>query len=331
VVEIQVNLDAAAALGVKPGDVRRSAAALLAGIEVGNLFEEQKIFEVVVWGEPQVRHSVESIHDMLVDAPGGRHVRLGDLATVRIVPAVNVIHRENVARIVDVVAGVSGRSVNAVNADVTRMIRGTAFPLEYRAELVGDYTKQQQGRGRVIAAAIAVAIGIVFIYQASVGSWALALGLLLALPVALAGSAIAAAATGATLSLGSMAGLLTVAGLAVRHGVLLVNRYRDLKRDGMDGAALVIEGTRERAPAILMSTLVTAAAVLPFAVFGARAGLEVLGPMAVVILGGLVTVSLHSLCIVPWLYARIGASIRHEAMDDDGLDFVGEPEPQPLS
>jgi Cu/Ag efflux pump CusA len=124
VVEIEVDLERAKQFGVKPGDVRRSAAALLAGIEVGNLFEEQKLFEVVVWGQPGVRHSVESIRDLLVDAPGGRTVRLGDVANVSIASAPDLIQRENVARYVDVVADVNGRSVAASRRTSRRGWRG---------------------------------------------------------------------------------------------------------------------------------------------------------------------------------------------------------------
>jgi Cu/Ag efflux pump CusA len=326
VVEIKVDLDAAMEHGVKPGDVRRAAATLLAGINVGNLFEEQKVFEVVVWGEPQIRHSVDAIHDLLVDTPSGGHVRLGDVAKVRITAAPNVIQRENVARTLDVVANVKGRDVAAVAADVQARIRGTAFPLEYRAELVGDFAKQELAKARVRWAAVAVAIGILFVLQAAFGRWSMAFVFLLTLPVVMAGSVLAAVATGSALSLGSLAGMLTVLGLAVRHGILLIQRYRGLRREGMEaGPELILRGTRDRVTPIVTTTLVTAAAVLPFAVFGARSGHEILGPMALVILGGLVTSTLHSLCIVPALYARFGASVAAETVEDDlevGVDHL---------
>ena len=328
VVEIEVKLDAAHTHGVKPGDVRRAAATLLAGIEVGNLFEEQKMFEVVVWGEPRVRHSVAAINNLLIDTPGGGHVRLEDVASVRIVPAPHAIQRENVARVFDVVADVKGRDVAAVAADVNGRIRETVFPLEYRAELLGDYAKQQQARNRVLWVALAAAIGILVVLQAAFGSWRLALAVLLTLPIALAGAAIAAAASGTALSLGSLAGFLTVLGIAVRHSLLLINRYRDLRRQGgLDlGPDLVLQGTLERAAPILMTAIVTAAAVLPFAVSGAKPGHEILGPMAAVILGGLFTATLYTLCVVPALYARFGASVQSEAVEDDDLRLPSMPE-----
>jgi Cu/Ag efflux pump CusA len=324
VVEIKVDLDAAEVHGVKPGDVRRAAATLLAGIVVGNLFEEQKIFEVVVWGVPRLRHSVAEIGELLIDTPAGGSVRLADLASVRIAAAPDVIRRENVARRLDVVANVNGRAVDEVAAEVRGRLRDTQFPLEYHAELLGDFAAQESARARVLAVGLAAVIGILFLLQAAFGSWRLAIAVLLTLPIALAGGVIATVASGTALSIGSLAGFLTVFGLAVRQGILLIHGCRDLRhRDGHDfGPELARRGTRQRATPILMAAIVTAVAVLPFAVFGTRPGHEILGPMAIVILGGLVTATLYSLCVVPVLYARFGAGAMPDAIDDEDLGIA---------
>ena len=329
VVEIEVKLDAAQARGVKPGDVRRAAATLLAGIEVGNLFEEQKMFEVVVWSEPHVRHSLSAIHDLLIDAPGGRHVRLGDVARVRIVPHPNVIERENVARTVDVVAFVKGRSVPAVAADVSDRIRRMSLPLEYRAELQGDYAKQQRALNRMLMAALAAAICILVVLQAALGGWALASAVLLSLPVALAGGALAALTTGSALSVGALAGLLTVFGITVRQAVLLIHRYHALRKEGrVAGPELVRQGIRDRATPILAAAITTAAAMIPFVVWGSTPGHEIVGPMAIVILGGLITSTVYVMCLVPALYARLGAGVAATAPEDDDLNLASLPELQ---
>ena len=326
VVEIEVDLEAAKNNGVKPGDVRRAAATLIAGIEVGNLFEEQKMFEVVVWGEPRIRHSIEAIRNLLVDTPGGGHVRLGDVAKVQIVAAPDLIQRENVARYIDVVADVKGRPVTAVAADVSAKLRNTPFPLEYRAELLGDFATQEMARQRVMWVALAAAIGVLFVLQAVLGGWGIALAFLLSLPIALAGGVVAGAATGNALSLGSVAGLLAVLGLTVRNGILLVQRYRDLHREGLEfGPEMVQQGVRERAGSILMSALASAVALVPFVVLGAKPGQEILGPMAAVILGGLVTSTLYSLSVLPALFARFGARAVSEAVEVDDLDLDSVP------
>ncbi len=331
VVEIQVDLEKAKQMGVKPGDVRRSAAALLAGIEVGNLFEEQKLFEVVVWGTPGTRHSVESIRALLVDSPRGGPVRLGDVADVRISSAPDLIQRENVARYVDVVADVSGRSVAAVAADVEARLVGSSFPLEYHAELQGGYASQQSTKFQLMIVSIACVLGIGFLLHASLGGWLIALGVLLTLPLALAGCVLAAFAIGGNLSIGSLAGILAVMGLTVRQGIALILRYQDLRKAGVEfGSALTARGAQDRAPSVISTLLVAAAAVLPFALSGSLPGHEILGPMAWVILGGLVSSSIYTLSVLPALYARLGAAaVAHDDdLEADDLNVAGEPQLQ---
>ena len=108
--EIEVNLDRARGYGLKPGDVRRAATSLVSGLEVGNLFDEQKVFEVVVWGTPNTRQNLTSIQDLLIETPSRGHVRLKDVADVRIAPSVTEIHRDMAARRIDVTASEIGRA-----------------------------------------------------------------------------------------------------------------------------------------------------------------------------------------------------------------------------
>ena len=138
--EIEVDLAAAQQYGIKPGDVRRAAATLLSGLQVGSLFEQQKIFDVVVWSAPEKRQNMTDIRNLLIDTPGGEKVRLGDVADVRIAAAPTVIHREGISPYVDIGFNVQGRDVNAVLGDVKTAMQNYAFPLEYHAEVHDDYT-----------------------------------------------------------------------------------------------------------------------------------------------------------------------------------------------
>ena len=124
-IEIQVDLAAAQRVGIKPGDVRRSATTLLSGLQVGSLFQEQKVFEVVVWSTPKNRNSVNSVRDLIIDTPAGGFVRLGDVADVRIAPNPAVVKRESVSRYVDVTANVSGRSVAAVEDEIRAQLKSS--------------------------------------------------------------------------------------------------------------------------------------------------------------------------------------------------------------
>jgi CzcA family heavy metal efflux pump len=306
-VEIQVNLGAAERHRIKPGDVRRAAATLLSGVTVGNLFEEQKVFDVVVWGSPPTRHSLTSIQNLLIDVPGGGQVRLGDVATVRIAPNPTVINHDDVSRYVDVAAGVRGRSLGAVTSDVEQRLRGIQFPLEHHAEVLGLAAQRQADRLWVWSIAVAAAIGILLLLQAAFGSWRLAALVFLSLPLALVGAVLAALAIGGQVTaLGSYVGLFTVLGIAARNSIVLVKRYQRLQQEEGEefGVGLVMRGANERLAPIALTALATGLPLLPFVFLGDVAGLEVMRPLAVVILGGLVTATVVSLLIVPFLYLR---------------------------
>jgi CzcA family heavy metal efflux pump len=307
--EIQPNLATAQRYGIKPGDVRRAAATMLSGINVGNLFEEQKVFDVVVWSTPETRRSLDDIRGMLIDTPSGGHVRLGDVAQVKFVSTPNLIEREAVSRYLDVGASVRGRDVASVRSDVEQRLKQVQFPLEYHAEVRGEFAGQQAAESRRAALAAAAAIGILFLLQAAFRSWRLATGVFVALPAALVGGVLAAFANGAIVSLGAIIGLLTLLAIAVRNGVTLITHYRALEQHEGDAfsSGLVLRGTRERFAPIVTTALTTALAFLPFALRGPIAGLEIVHPMAVVILGGLVVSTAFSLFGVPSLYLLLGA------------------------
>jgi CzcA family heavy metal efflux pump len=307
-VEIEVDLAAAQRFGVKPGDVRRAAATLLSGLNVGSLFEEQKVFDVVVWSKPEMRQSLSDIKNLLIDTPGGGHVRLGEVAAVRIAPAPTVINREAISPYLDVVFGISGRNVNAVLSDVESAMQSYPFPLEYHAEVQQDYLTQQNTQEGVLLSGIIVAIGIFLLLQAASASWRMALATFLTLPAMLVGGLLAAFLGGSTISSVSLFGLYAVLGLGVRNGILLIRHYHHLERDGETFSSdLVLLGSGERLMPMIMTTLATGLALLPFVVFGNIPGYEVARPIAIVILGGLVTLTLVNLFVLPTLYLRHGA------------------------
>jgi len=306
-VEIEVDLAAAQRFGVKPGDVRRAAATLLSGLTVGSLFEEQKVFDVVVWSKPEKRQSLTDINNLLIDTPGGGHVRLGEVASVDIKPAPTVIDREAISPYLDVVFGISGRKVSAVLSDVEAAMQTYPFPLEYHAEVKHDYLDQQQTRQGILLSGVIVAIGIFLLLQAASASWRMALATFVTLPAMLVGGLLAAFLSGRTISTVSLFGLYAVLGIGVRNGILLIRHYHFLERDGEAfGSDLVLRGSGERVTPMIMTALATGLALLPFVVFGNIPGYEVVRPIAIVILGGLITTTLLNLFVLPALYLRFG-------------------------
>ena len=308
-VEIQVNLAAAEPHGLKPGDVRRAAATMYAGLNVGFLFEAQKMYDVVVWGTPALRNSVSDIRNLLLDTPRGGHVRLGEVADVRIASSPTVIHHEALQNRIDVVADVRGSDLASVVDAVESRLDDVEFPVEYYPALLGETVEREAAEERLLNFALAVAIGILLLLQAAFRSWRVAGLFFLALPMALAGGVVAALFDGATISLGTVIGFLGVLAIAVRHGIVLIKHYQRLEeQDGEPfGPALVLRGTRERFAPIVITALTTAAAMVPLILLGDLAGLEIVHPIAVVILGGLVTSTVFTLHVVPALYLRFGA------------------------
>jgi Cu/Ag efflux pump CusA len=276
---------------------------------VGNLYEGQKVFDVVVWGVPEIRTNLTDIQELLIDTPTGQ-VRLEELADVRIVASPVIIRRDAVSRYIDVSANVSGRSLSAVVADVTRGLDEIEIPFEYHVEVLGLSAEQNAtNRNILIAAAVAV-IGILLLLQACFRSWRLAVIVLLALPVAPAGSMVAILLSGGSVSLGSLFGLVMVLSVAVRNAVMLVGRYRQLEQDrgAVFGPELARRGAGDRLGPVVTTALTAALILLPLVFVGQIAGTEILHPMAVVVLGGLVTSTALNLFILPALYLRFGSS-----------------------
>ena len=307
--EIMVDLEKAEEHGIVPGDVRRAAATLLSGIQVGSLFDEQKVFEVVVWGTPEIRHDLSSVENLSIDTPEGGQVKLSSVADVDIKQSPNIIRHEAVSRSIDVTAGVSGRDLGVVVAEVERRVREVRFPIEYHAEVVQDFAEGQAADQQALWFALAAIIAILFLLQAAIGSWRLALPLFVMLPLGLAGASLAALVDGRVVSLGSIAGFLAVLGMASRFAVVQIRHYRDLERSEGEtfGRGLIVRGSKDRFMPTVTSVFLTAVMFAPLAIAGGIAGLEIVHPMAVVILGGLVSSTLFALFIVPALYQSFGA------------------------
>jgi CzcA family heavy metal efflux pump len=311
-IQVEVDIAKAARYGLKPGDVRRAASTLVAGEEVGDIFRDGKAYDTVVWSTPQTRSSVPAVSALPIDTPSGSVVRLGDVAKVTVEPVPNAIERQNDSRRLDVAANVKGRDLGSVVADVNKALRSVEFPRGYHAELLGEYAERQAAQAHLYRIAIVAGLAILLLLQVSFGSWRLALLIFLTLPMALVGGVLANRIAGGVISLGSMVGFFTVFGISARNGILLVNHCQHLeKHEGMRfGPALVLRGARERLSPILMTSLATGLAVVPLVVLGDRPGHEIEYPLAVVILGGLVTSTVLNLFVVPSLYLRFAKSRR---------------------
>jgi CzcA family heavy metal efflux pump len=307
-VEVELDLAAARRLGLKPGDVRRQSSTLLASEEVSDIFYGGKAYDVHVWSIPSARNSLSDVETLPIDTPSGGQVRLGEVADVRVAPTPNHIERELQSRRIDVGANVEGRDLASVVDEVEDRVDGIEFPREYHAEVLGESTELNAAQDRLLVFGIAAAIAIFLLLHAAFGSLRLATLTFLLLPMALVGGVLAVSLGDGVLSLGSLVGFLTVFGIAARNGILMVSHFQHLERyEGEPfGPGLVLRGAKERLAPILMTASATALALVPLAVPGAIPGHEIEHPMAIVILGGLVTATLLNLFVLPSLYLRFG-------------------------
>ena len=307
-IQVTVKLDEAQRHGLKPGDVRRASASFMAGEEVGDIFIGGRTYDVQVWTSPESRHSLDSVRDMLINTPTGQRVRLAEVADISIRPTPNAIKREASSRRIDVQANVRGHDLAAVAVEVQSRLQKMAFPLGYYAVLQGEYAELRTARERLQLFAVLALAGIFILLRQSFDSWRLAALSFLTLPSALVGGVLAAWLAGGVISLGSLIGFLTVLGIAARNGIIMINHFQHLERHEGEafGMNLVLRGASERLRPILMTTGAAGLAILPLIIFGDLPGHEIEYPMAVVILGGLVTSTLLNLFILPAFYLRFG-------------------------
>jgi multidrug efflux pump subunit AcrB len=229
-----------------------------------------------------------------------------------------MIEHDAVSRYVDVTANVVGRPISSVTSDLKGELKSVAFPVETHAEILGTSSDEQAAWRDLTYTFLAAIIAIFLIAQAAFGSWRLAILSAITLPTAMVGGLVTAFLFERDATLGVLLGLMAVFAITVRQSFVLVSRANHLREHEQVplGPELVQRIAQERLAPILMTTMATALALAPFAVRGAGPGLEILHPMAIVALGGLVTSALVTLFIVPSLYLRFSPSASARGVAD---------------
>lgn len=305
---IRPRADELARLGLTAGEVRRQAQTLVAQQKVGEIYRDQRAFDVALWGEPAVRGNVHALRDLMIQSPTGAPVRLSDVADVEIVPAPNEVKRENGQRRLDVTLNVSGADLGTVARAVEAEVGKVKFAAGYHPEVLGEYAALKESRQRLWATGALCLVGVLLLVWIEFRSRRITTLVGVSLPFALVGGVVAVALTGGVLSLGSLVGFVTVIGIAARNGIMLLSHYRHLEREeGVPfGSDLVLRGAEERLVPILMTAACAGLALVPLIVAGNAPGHEIEHPMAIVILGGLISSTALNLFLMPALYGRYG-------------------------
>jgi Cu/Ag efflux pump CusA len=307
-IEVIVDDGAALRAGVLPGEARRQASTLISGLTVGNFFQNQAVFDVVVRGENPAQPSVASVRDLLIDTSGGGHVRLGAIARVNVRPDPVDIQHEALSRYLDVTAPVYSGSPQSAATSIQKGLDTVVFPSGYHAEVIGATPEAPTSHAAFMSYLLAAAVGIVLLLQAAFGSWRLAVAFFCTLPLCLAGALIVAVGSGQASTLGADAGLLAVLIFAVRQGMPMVTAVRRQQRGGDRAlrAEMVRSAAADRFAPALGSAVVLAAALIPFVVLGNVPGNELTHVSAAVMMGGLVSTTLLNLLVLPVICVALG-------------------------
>jgi Cu/Ag efflux pump CusA len=328
VVQIRTDAAAAARYGLKPGDVRRQTAVLVGGVPVASYYHDQQIFDVSVWSEPSIRANVADIENLPLDSPQAGRIPLKAVARVSVEPALTEIDRDMASRYVDITADAGGDGAGSVVSRVREGLLGFALPLGYRADVFSALQDQRSIDDRILLYVLVAALGAFLLLQTAFESWSRAILVFVTLPLAVCGGAVAALADGGLLTLGALVGLMAVFGVAVRNEIALVRRCEELERSHVDTPRidLVVRAAREAAFPVLLTASCAALAVLPLVAAGNVEGMEILRPLGLAVIGGLVTSTAFTLLVLPALYVTVGLRAPSAAWDP-GTEGTGDETP----
>lgn len=308
--KISIDREASAEYGIRTGALADDLEIALNGETVTHVIENQRMFDVFLRLDDSSRSTPEKISDTLVKyLPTGQAVKLGDVANIYEGTGPNMINRENMQRRIVVSANTHGRDLNSIVNQVNNAIASKVKLSEgYYIKLGGQFESQQKASKRILLLGLLSVLGILIVLFVHFKSLILSLQVMLNVPLALIGSIVAIFITEKTLSVATLVAFITLCGIATRNGILLISHYLHLmKEEGEQfNEKMVIRGSLERLVPVLMTASTAALALVPLLLSKGEPGKEILYPVAVVIVGGLISSTLLDLIVTPTLFLRYG-------------------------
>jgi CzcA family heavy metal efflux pump len=317
-VQINMNRQAAAAVGLRAEDLAETVDTAFNGHSPSQVLEEQRTYDVIVRFDDSARASVEAIGRTLIDTPAGAKVPISQVAEVRVDQGPNTINRENVQRRIIVQANVADRDLGGVIEDVRAAIgRKVQLPQGYFVQYGGQFESQEKASRQIAILSLVAVAGIFLLLYIALKSVRSALLVMANLPLALIGGVVMVFISGGTLSVASLVGFITLFGIATRNGIMLISHYSHLMtEEGVGFRDAIFQGSMERLSPILMTALVTGVGLIPLALGVGEPGKEIQQPMAVVILGGIVTSTFLNMIVIPALFLKYGRAEAHAPARD---------------
>ena len=302
---IHFNREALGKYGLSIEDVARAVDVGLAGEVVGLIMEEQKAFDLLVRFKKDYRSNLEQIRQAKINTSSGIAIPLMQVADLDLDSGPNLISREDVQRKIVIQSNVAGRDLRSTVNDIQTAIESkVTLPEGYYVVYGGQFESEQEASRVIGVLSVIAVLGVFCILFMAFGSMRLATLMMANLPLALIGGIVAVFAGGGVLSIASMVGFVTLLGIATRNGILLVSRYHALLREGKSLTDAIYRGSMERLSPILMTALTTGLALIPLAMAGHEPGNEIQSPLAVVVLGGLLSSTFLNMVAIPALCLR---------------------------
>ena len=308
-IKISIDREAAARYGLTVTEVAETLETAFNGHPVSQVIEGQRTYDLVVWFDESSRNDLNAIRATLVKTPVGSMIPVSQVARIVESTGPNTIYRENAQRRITVSANVSGRDLGTVIKEIenridTNVDMGDGYFVTY-----GGQFESQQAASQVISVLGVVVVAAIFLLLfVALKSWRMALQVMVNLPLAFVGGVIALKATGLDLSIAAMVGFITLFGIATRNGIMMLTHYVHLMKEEGErfSQSMILRGTQERLSPVLMTAISAALGMVPFALAGNTPGKEIMHPVAVVLLGGLVTSTILDQVVTPALFWRFG-------------------------
>lgn len=322
--QVRFNIDRseAARYGLQPGEIADVLETALNGKKVSEAVEGQRRYDVLVRFDNQSRNSLEALSNVTIDTPTGVQIPVTAVAKIVTEPAPNQIIRENNQRRIVVLANTEGRDLGSVVKEIQEKVNTQiGLPSGYFIEYGGQFETQKEATKRLTVLSIFSLLAIFFLLIKALGDWRSALQVMINIPLALIGAIIAMLLSGGVFSIATLVGFISLIGITSRNGIMMISHYVHLMKEEGEGFTeqMIIRGSLERLVPVLMTALTAALSLIPLALASNQPGKEILQPLAIVVLGGILTSTLLDQLVTPAIFYKFGKPIADKILNNKEL------------
>ncbi len=317
-VRFNIKRDQSAQYGLIPGEVAETLETALNGKKVSEALESGRRYDVIVRFDDASRGNLDALRSVTIDTPEGKQIPVSAVADIEILPGPNQVSHENTKRRIIISANVANRDLGSVVKDIQERVKTqVALPQGYFVEYGGQFEAQQEATRTLSVLTIFSVVAIFFLLMKALGDWRAALQVLINIPLAMIGAIIAMLITGGVFSVATLVGFISLVGITSRNGIMMISHYLHLMREeGEDfNEKMIIRGSLERLVPVLMTALTAGLSLIPFAIAAGAPGKEILHPLAVVVLGGILTSTLLDQLVTPAVFYKFGKRIAEKVLE----------------